>query len=308
MILQEPTLLIMAAGMGSRFGGLKQMEPVGPSGQFLMEYSVYDAIKAGFGKVVFVIKEEMQELFEEKLGKRIAGVAETAYCFQTVQDIPSGCILPEGRKKPWGTAHAVFSARGVINEPFAVINADDYYGPEAFKLIYNRLTTIKDDNLYRYCMVGYKLGNTLTENGTVSRGVCVTSENGTLLSVTEHTKIEKDGEKAFSVNDEENTILELPINATVSMNMWGFTESFFAETEREFEIFFKEKVPQNPLKAEFYLPSVVSALIEKGKAQVQVMQSADKWYGITYKEDKEQVRKTLQEMHKDGIYPENLYN
>ena len=304
--MQEPTLLIMAAGIGSRFGGLKQTETVGSSGQFLMDYSVYDALQAGFKKVTFVIKKEMQELFDEKIGTRISAFAETAYCYQTLQDIPEGEALPSGREKPWGTGHAVFSARHTINGPFAVINADDYYGKDAFRLMYNRLTTTVDNAHYQYSMVGYKLSNTLTENGSVSRGICQTDANGKLLSVTEHTRIEKQGGKAVSLTAEGECKEELPMCATVSMNMWGFTESFFTETGKAFETFFKQQVPQNPLKAEFYLPSVVSGLISTGKADVQVMQSEDSWYGITYKEDMRQVKSALRQMHEDGLYPKEM--
>lgn len=303
--MQKPSLVIMAAGMGSRFGGQKQTEPLGPHGQILMDYSIYDAIKAGFGQVVFVIKEEMQATFEAQIGSRIAQFIDVAYCHQTMQNIPQGCTVPQGREKPWGTAHAALSAKNVVKGPFAVINADDYYGAHAFQLLATRLTQVADDAKYQYCMVGYKLGNTLTENGFVSRGVCETDAQGMLVSVTERTQIEKRGDGAAYLS-EEGQWVPIAEDATVSMNMWGFTQSFFAEAEKQFAIFLQTELPKNPLKAEFFLPSVVSTLIEADKAQVKVMQSDDNWYGVTYKDDKANVQAALQALHAQGIYPQNM--
>lgn len=302
--MQKPALVVMAAGMGSRFGGQKQTEPLGPHGQILMDYSIYDAIKAGFGQVVFVIKEEMQTDFKTQIGNRIAQHIDVTYCHQTIQNIPQGFTVPEGREKPWGTAHAALTAKAAVNGPFAVINADDYYGAHAFKLLADRLTQVIDDEKYQYCMVGYKLGNTLTENGFVSRGVCETDAQSMLLSVTERTHIEKTKDGAAYL--EEGDWVPVAEDAIVSMNMWGFTQSFFTEAEKQFTTFLQTDVPKNPLKAEFYLPSVVSNLIASGKAQVKVMQSNDNWYGVTYKEDKARVQQALQKLHAQGVYPTHM--
>ena len=304
---KKPILLIMAAGMGSRFGGLKQIEPVSDKGEIILDFSLYDAVMAGFEKVVFIIKKENEEdfrrLVDDKAGKSI----EVEYVFQDIEDLPEGYTVPEGRKKPWGTGHAVLAARKVIDGPFVAINADDYYGPSAFQSIYNFLENADDDDKYRYAMVGYPIENTLTENGYVSRGVCRTSSENTLMGITERTKIQWSGEKIVFTENEEKTWDELKKGTLVSMNFWGFTRSFMKELEKRFPAFLDEALKFNPLKGEYFLPSVVDQLIKEGKAEVKVLKSFDKWYGVTYKEDKEGVVRALQAMKDKGEYPEKLW-
>ena len=305
----KPVLVIMAAGMGSRFGGLKQMEPVDPQGHILMDYSIYDAMKAGFGKVVFVIRKENEQLFREKVGDRIADRMEAEYAFQELEDIPRGFDVPEGRVKPWGTGHAVLAARHLVDGPFAVINADDYYGKSAFSLICDYLKTHEDDEKYRYAMVGYILKNTLTENGSVSRGVCVTDSDQYLTDITERTKIIQTQQGAAFSEDDGKTWNDLSADATVSMNMWGFSLSFMKELEGLFGIFLEEnlrKNPSNPQKCEFYLPFAVHDLLIAGKATAKVLKTSDKWYGMTYREDRQQVIDSLAAMKKQGLYPEDF--
>ncbi len=305
--MNKPVLVIMAAGMGSRYGGLKQMDPVDSEGHIIMDFSMYDAKRAGFDKVIFIIKREFEEGFREKVGKRIEKYMEVSYAFQEIGNIPAGYEVPEGRVKPWGTAHAVLSAIGEIDGPFAVINADDYYGREAFQLIYDYLSAHEDDEKYRYTMVGYLLGNTVTDNGHVSRGICETNMHGELVSVEERTRIEKrDGGIAFT-EDDGKTWTEVSGDAVVSMNMWGFTNSILHEIRDGFPAFLDKGLKSNPMKCEYYLPAVVSRLLEEGKATAAVLKSADKWYGITYKEDKPVVVAALQKMKDDGIYPKHLW-
>ena len=304
--MNKPVLVIMAAGMGSRFGGLKQIEPIDTFGHIIMDFSIYDAKLAGFEKVVFIIKEENYELFRNAIGKRVEGKMEVAYVFQDLQNIPEGFSVPEGRVKPWGTGHAVLSAASEIDGPFAVINADDYYGRDAFKKIYDFLSTTEDDEKYRYVMVGYMLENTLTENGTVARGVCVTDENQYLTGVVERTQIAKRGDGAAFTEDGGQTWTELAMDTTVSMNMWGFSNSFLSELKDGFVEFFKETVPVNPMKGEYFLPTAVNKLLDANKATVTVLKSFDKWYGVTYKEDKEVVVAAIQKMEEDGKYPSDF--
>ncbi len=304
--MKKPVLVVMAAGMGSRYGGLKQLDPVGAHGEIIIDYSIFDAYRAGFEKVVFIIREEHLADFKEVIGDRISGKMQVEYAFQDLNDLPAGYTVPEGRGKPWGTAHAVMSARNIIDGPFAVINSDDYYGPEAFQKIYNHLSTTPDTDVYEYVMVGYKLINTLTDNGSVSRGACVVNENNYLESVTELTKIVK-GEPTPKYTLDGETWIDISGDTPVSLNMWGFTESFVKEAATRFENFLSTALTENPLKCEYPLPGVVSELIAEGKARVKVLSSDDKWYGVTYKEDKPTVVAALKAHTENGLYPEELW-
>ena len=306
--MKKPVLVIMAAGMGSRYGGLKQIDPVDREGHIIMDFSIYDAKKAGFEKVVFIIKKENEKDFKDAVGRRIEKVMDTAYVYQELDSIPEGFAVPEGRVKPWGTAHAILCAAGEIDSPFAVINADDYYGRSAFEKIYQYLTTHEDDEKYRYTMVGYRLKNTVTDNGYVSRGVCALNEKNELVSVTERTRIEKRGSGVAYSEDGGSSWTEIDGNTLVSMNMWGFTESILEEIRSGFPAFLKKGLAENPMKCEYFLPSVVSDLLSAGKASVAVLESEDKWYGITYKEDKPAVTAAIQNMKNSGLYPERLWN
>lgn len=303
----KPVLVIMAAGMGSRYGGLKQIDPVDAQGDIIMDFSIYDAIKAGFEKVVFIIKRENEQDFREAVGDRISKHAEVAYVFQELTNLPEGFSVPEGRVKPFGTGHAVLSTIDEIDGPFAVINADDYYGASAFRELYQYLTTHEDDEKYRYCMVGYILGNTLTENGHVARGICSTDENGYLTDICERTHIEKRGKGAAYTEDDGKTWTDISVNSVVSMNMWGFTGSILKELKARFPEFLKQNLESNPLKCEFFLPAVVDELLKEGKATARVLKSEDKWYGVTYKEDKAAVTAAIENMKKTGKYPVDLW-
>ncbi len=305
--MDKPVLVIMAAGMGSRYGGLKQLDPVDDDGHIIMDFSMYDARRAGFEKVIFIIKREIEADFKEAVGNRMSRFMEVEYAFQEVESLPAGYSVPEGRTKPWGTAHAVLSCIDKIDGPFAVINADDYYGSEAFGLIYNYLSKHEDDEKYRYTMVGYKLGNTVTDNGHVSRGICETNEAGELTGVCERTKIEKRGGGIEYLDDDETTWVPVSEDAVVSMNMWGFTNSFLNEIKEGFPAFLDKGLKENPMKCEYFLPAVVSRLLDEGRASVAVLKSADKWYGITYKEDKPVVVEAIRKMKKEGLYPEHLW-
>jgi dTDP-glucose pyrophosphorylase len=304
----EPVLVIMAAGMGSRYGGLKQMDPVDEQGNLIIDFSIYDAIQAGFKKIVFIIKREIEQDFKEVIGNRISKYIDVDYVFQEVTNIPEGFEVPVDRIKPWGTGHAILSCIDKINGPFAVINADDYYGKEAFKKIYDALVSTKDDEKYRYTMIGYILGNTLTEHGHVARGVCMVSIDGKLEGIEERTHIEKRAQGAAFTEDGGNTWNSISLDSIVSMNMWGFHQSLLKELKQGFIEFFKEDMVKNPLKAEFFLPSVVGSLLEEGKATVDVLRSKDKWYGVTYKEDKEAVVSAMKDLKAKGLYPEQLWN
>ena len=305
--MKKPVLVIMAAGMGSRYGGLKQIDPVDKEGQIIMDFSIYDAKQAGFEKVVFIIKKENENDFREAIGNRIEKSMKTAYVYQDINNIPEGFSVPEGRVKPWGTAHAVLSAAGEIDGPFAVINADDYYGQHAFKAIYEYLTSHEDDDRYRYTMAAYRLKNTVTDNGYVSRGVCELNEKRELVSVTERTRIEKrDGGIAYS-EDGGSTWTPIDGDTLVSMNMWGFTHSMLVEIKKGFPVFLERGLQENPLKCEYYLPAVVSRLLTENKAAVKVLESEDKWYGVTYKEDKPVVVEAIQALKDAGLYPQKLW-
>ena len=300
--MKKPVLVIMAAGMGSRYGGLKQIDPIDSDGHIIIDFSIYDAVRAGFEKVIFIIKRENEQIFRETIGKRAEGLMEVAYVFQELENIPDGFTVPEGRIKPWGTGHAVLSCIDILNGPFAVINADDYYGPEAFKMIYDYLTTHEDDSRYRYTMVGYRLGNTLTENGHVSRGVCTVDSKGYLTGICERTYIVMTPDGAAYSEDDGQTLIPISPDERVSMNMWGFSASFMEELKKQFSDFLTNEMPKNPLKAEYFLPSVVSSLLADNKATVQVLHSNDKWYGVTYKEDKATVVAAIAALKQRGIY------
>lgn len=304
---KKPVLVIMAAGMGSRYGGLKQIDPVDQAGNLIIDFSIYDALEAGFEKVVFIIKKAIEKDFKEHIGNRMEQHIQVEYVYQEVEKLPEGFAVPDGRVKPWGTGHAVLCCRDVIDGPFAVINADDYYGKSAFKEIFNQLSAHGDDEKYQYTMVGYELYNTLTENGHVARGVCSTDADGKLVDIHERTRIEKHGEKAEYTEDDGKTWVFLPQGTTVSMNMWGFTASILEELEKGFAPFLDTNLPVNPMKCEYFLPFLVDELLKDGKAEVTVLKSVDRWYGVTYKEDKEMVMNAIQAMKDKGLYPEKLW-
>ncbi len=304
--MNKPVLVIMAAGMGSRYGGLKQLDPVGNHGQLIIDYSIYDARRAGFETVIFVIKPEIEADFKEAIGNRVSQVMDVKYAYQLKEDLPDGYTVPACRTKPWGTAHAALAARKVIHGPFAVINADDYYGPEAYREIYNYLSAHEDGDVYEYVMVGYLLKNTVTENGTVARGVCEETADHYLTQVTERTKIEKGNPPRYT-EDDGATWTELDENTIVSMNMWGFTRSFLEEALARFPAFLDKTLAENPEKGEYFQTTVVSQLINEGKARVKVLRSEDKWYGVTYREDKPAVVAAIAEKTASGLYPDRLW-
>ena len=300
----KPTLLILAAGIGSRYGGLKQVDPVGPNGEAIIDYSIYDAIRAGFGKVVFVIRESFAEAFSNSFSKKLEGKIETAYVFQELNNVPDGIEYTSERKKPWGTGHAVLVAKNVINEPFVVINADDFYGHSAYKKIGNYLDSVTDSEIPDYCMVGYGLQHTLSDHGYVSRGVCETDKNNYLETVIERTHIEKvDGNILTELDG--GSKMEMTGKEVVSMNIWGFTPSYFDFLEKYFEAFIRKNAGNS--KAEFYIPFVVNELIKTGKAKLKVLESKDRWFGVTYKEDKELAVRNIAGLIKKGVYPEKLW-
>ncbi len=293
----------MAAGMGSRYGGLKQLDPVGPSGEFIIDYSVYDAIKAGFDKLVFIIKEENLSLFKETVGNRIAGHIKVEYVFQRLE-VPQGYSIPESRVKPWGTGHAVLSAKDYVDDNFAVINADDFYGRESYRLIADYLKQPKTGSKAHYCMAGFILKNTLTENGSVARGICETDTDDNLINVTERTKIMRvDGQVRYFEGDIGTPVDE---NTIVSMNCWGFEKSFFNSLENDFKAFL-EKNKNDLTKCEFFLPSAVKESMTRGECEVKVLKTNAKWYGVTYREDKASVVNYIKEEIQKGEYPDNLW-
>ena len=306
MSSSQPILLIMAAGMGSRYGGLKQMDPLGPAGEKILDYSVFDARRAGFRRVIFLIKHEIEHDFKELVGDRISRHMDVSYAFQQLDSLPDGFAVPEGRTKPFGTGHAVLCCRDLIDAPFVAINADDYYGPHAFQQAYQALTGLREDNRMRFLMVAYSLKNTLTENGYVSRGVCEVDADRMLRNIVERTHIISTCDGPLYTEDSQ-VWRPLPEDAPVSMNMWGFTPSLLPELDTRFRTFLQEELPRNPLKAEFYLPFAVNDLLQKGKACVQVLKSQDRWWGVTYHEDRQQVRDALQKLAADGLYPTPLW-
>ena len=305
--MKKPVLIIMAAGMGSRYGGLKQIDPVDQDGHIIMDFSIYDAVKAGFENVIFIIKKENEQDFRETIGDRMAQRIEVEYVFQDIANLPDGFAVPEGRVKPWGTAHAVLSCLSVVDGPFAVINADDYYGQQAFKMIYDYLATHEDTDKYQYTMVGYLLENTLTENGHVARGVCETNAEGKLTEITERVRIEKREDGPAYTEDDGATWTPLAGDTVVSMNMWGFTNSMLSEIRDRFAAFLSENLQKNPLKCEYFLPFVVDELIREDKAEVTVLKSKDRWYGVTYREDKPVVVNAIQSLKDQGLYPQKLW-
>ena len=302
--MNKPVLVVMAAGMGSRYGGLKQLDPIDDNGHVILDYSVFDAMRAGFETVVFVIKPEIEDVFREKIGDRIAKKMNVRYAFQRSDDLPEGYSVPEGRTKPWGTAQAVLAARDVVDGAFAVINADDYYGPEGFEQIYNYLLHHPDTpGMYEYAMVGYLLKNTVTENGSVARGVCTETASGYLHNVVERTKIIKGENNPQYTEDDGATWHDLSEDDIVSMNLWGFQKSYLEEAWAGFPAFLDKTIAENPLKGEYFLPTVVSNLLSQHKARVKILRSNDKWYGVTYKEDRPSVVAALKQKVEDGLYP-----
>lgn len=306
--MKDTTLVIMAAGIGSRFGGgIKQLAPVGPNGEIIMDYSIHDALEAGFNKIIFIIRKDLEKDFREIIGNRIEKIAHVEYAFQELEELPAGYQVPAGRTKPWGTGQAVLAVKGMVHEPFLVINADDYYGKEGFFKIHDYMVHEMDteSDVYDMCMGGFILENTLSDNGTVTRGVCQVNEDGTLRDVTETFDIEwKDG--SLKANDEQGNPVSVNPDQHVSMNMWGFTPNFLSELETGFSAFLSE-IPEGEVKREYLLPTIVDKLIKSGKASVKVLETQDKWFGVTYKEDKESVVAAFRKLIADGVYPANLW-
>ncbi|MBQ9990513.1 MAG: nucleotidyltransferase [Lachnospiraceae bacterium] len=309
----KPTLVILAAGMGSRYGGLKQIDPIDQEGHKIIDFSIYDAMHAGFGKVVFIIKKEHEADFRSCIGDAVSKHIEVEYVFQDLQDVPAGLSIPEGRVKPWGTTHALMCCKEVVNEPFAVINADDYYGKSAYTTLVDFLSSHEDvsvgnvEDKPSYAMVGYQLKNTLTDKGSVARGCCVTDSAGFLAEIVERTRIIKTDEGAAFSEDEGTTWTAISPDTLVSMNMWAFYPSVFSLFEKAMEEFFLTQVEKNPMKAECLIPTEVGGLLEKGRVTVKVLSSQDKWFGVTYQEDKPFVKASIQELKDRGVYPEKLW-
>ncbi|MBQ3251907.1 MAG: nucleotidyltransferase [Oscillospiraceae bacterium] len=306
---KKPVLVVMAAGMGSRYGGLKQIDPVGSQGEAILDYSLFDAYEAGFETAVIIIKEAIRKDFMDTVGKRLEKCPmQIRYAYQEMEKLPAGFTVPEGRIKPFGTSHAILCAKEEIGDaPFAVINSDDYYGKSAFKTIFDYLSTAKDGAKLDFCMVGYLLGNTVTDNGSVSRGVCQTDGAGFLADIQERTRIEKQEGGIRYTEDDGNTWTDLAFDTVVSMNMFGFTPSFLGELEAGFPAFLQEQLPGNPMKAEYLLPRSVDGLLKAGKAAVRVLKSEDRWYGVTYAADKPMVVEALAQLRKEGKYPDGLW-
>jgi dTDP-glucose pyrophosphorylase len=304
MIMAETTLVIMAAGMGSRFGGIKQLEPVGPSGEIIMDYSIYDAIEAGFNKVVFIIRKDLENDFKEVIGNRIEKIIKVEYVYQELEALPQGFSKPDGRTKPWGTGQAVLCCKEVVKGPFAVINADDYYGKEAFKIVYQFLNN-NSFGKNQFCMAGFILGNTLSENGAVTRGVCKANSAGMLMDIEETSGIIPEGDHAVAKNNEGKEIT-IDLNSIVSMNMWGFKPELFESLEKGF-VKFLSQTSENEQKREYLLPSEVGELIKAGEVEVYVLKTSDRWFGVTYKEDKASVVNSIKALVAKGDYPVKLF-
>lgn len=303
--MQKPSLVVMAAGMGSRYGGLKQIDPIGRHGEIIMDYSLHDAMEAGFEKVVFIINRKIEQDFIEIVGRRAEKHMEVHYVFQQPETmLPAGFAVPEGRVKPWGTAHAILCCKDVVHEPFAAINADDYYGKHAFAVLYDYLKTAKDGDKADFSMVGYLAKNTLTEHGSVARGVCEVDANGELVNIVERLKIFKTPEGPAYTEDDGKTFIHFPGENLVSMNFFGFTPSLFGLLEDRFPEFLTESIETNPLKSEFLIPQEVGLMLRKGIASVRVLSSPDRWYGVTYREDKPEVQRALNELTDKGAYPD----
>lgn len=305
--MEKPVLVIMAAGMGSRYGGLKQIDSVDEQGHIIIDFSIFDAIKAGFRKVIFIIKKEIEEDFKKVIGNCAEKIDHVEFVYQELAKVPENFSVPEGRVKPWGTGHAILCCKDKINGPFAVINADDCYGREAFTMIYDFLSSEAESQRNLYAMVGYQLNNTLTEHGSVARGVCNVNEDGFLSKITERTKIEKFPEGAKYYDNETDQWETILSDSTVSMNFWGFQANIMEELEKEFDTFLKTEVKDSPVKSEFLLPTAVQHMIETQKAQVKVLHSKDQWFGVTYKEDKEVVIREIAKLKEQGVYPEKLW-
>lgn len=304
--IKEPVLVIMAAGMGSRYGGLKQIEPIDEEDHKIIDFSIYDAIRANFKKIIFIIKKEIEKEFKDKIGEKISKHIQVEYVYQELENIPKPYSIPEGRVKPWGTGHAILSCIERIDGPFAVINSDDYYGVNGFKILYDYLISM-DDKKLTYVMVGYRLENTLTDNGRVARGICDVDENNMLIGIDERTCIEKRNNGAAYTEDEGKTWIEVSKDSTVSMNMWGFSSTILKELNNRFVEFLEKQVTKEPFKSEYFLPEVVGQLLLEKKATVKVLKSTDKWYGITYKADKERVMEEIAKLKSNGLYPEKLW-
>ncbi len=304
--MSKVTLVVMAAGIGSRFGGgIKQLEAVGPNGEIIMDYSIHDALEAGFNKVVFVIRKDLDKDFKEIIGRRMEKLVEVEYAYQELNDIPERFQKKtEGRKKPWGTGQAILCCKDVVDEPFLVINADDYYGKEAYREAYAYLTGRKDDNAYEACMVGFVLKNTLSDNGGVTRGVCKVDEHRMLSEIVETSNIVKTAEGA-AVQTEDGAV-PIDVESEVSMNMWGLSPKFFEVLDKGFDEFLEKLDPEN-LKGEYLLPTIIGDLLKEGKMKVEVRKSHDEWFGVTYKEDKPDVVAAIQKLITDGVYPEKLF-
>ena len=302
--MKKPTLVVMAAGMSSRYGSLKQIDPVGNHGQLIIDYSIYDAVRAGFERVVFIIKRENEADFRAAIGDRLANHVQVEYAYQDLTDLPEGFSVPEGRVKPWGTTHAVLAARDILDGPFAVINADDYYGPEAFRLIYDHLSAHPEGD--EYAMVSYLLGKTVSENGAVTRGICQTNDEGYLQGIVEQTGIEKDGDGGRITTDGQ-TYITLPGSTVVSMNFWGFTGAFINHAKRMFPGFLKQTLQADAMKGEFYLPTAIGQLLDEKNARVKVLKSSEQWFGVTFQEDKPMVVQSIARLTADGLYPDNLW-
>lgn len=305
--MEKPILVVMAAGMGSRYGGLKQMDPMDDYGHVILDFSVYDAMLAGFEKVIFIIKKENEALFRQRIGDRMSKKITVEYAYQELHNLPEGFEVPAGREKPFGTGHAVLSCKDKVHGPFAVINADDFYGRGAFQMIYDYLDSNEEKDMYQFAMVGYLLKNTLTENGHVARGVCQVDDQGFLTDIHERTRIEKHGDSPAYTEDEGKTWEKLPDGTIVSMNLWGFSAGMMGELEKGFPVFLQDNLKKNPLKCEFFLPFAVEELMEEGKAKVKVLKSEDRWYGVTYQEDKGIVMQAISDFKKKGVYPCQLW-
>lgn len=306
--MKDTSLVIMAAGIGSRFGGgIKQLEPVGPGGEIIMDYSIYDALEAGFNKIVFIIRKDLEKDFKEIIGKRIEKIAPVEYAFQELSDLPEGYEKPADRTKPWGTGQAILCAKKVISEPFIVINADDYYGKEGFRKIHEYLVNEIDteSEVFDICMGGFILGNTLSENGGVTRGVCQVDDEGILLDVSETYELQQNGEMAEGRDDEGNPVT-VPLGRHVSMNMWGLAPAFVDELERGFPEFL-DSLKEGDLKSEYLLPKIIDKLVRTGRAKVKVLETQDKWFGVTYREDKPTVAAAINELVNAGVYPKKLF-
>ncbi len=307
--MRETALVIMAAGIGSRFGGgIKQLEPMGPGGEIIMDYSIHDALEAGFNKIIFIIRKDLEQDFREIIGRRIEKIAPVEYVYQELDRLPEGYTVPEGRKKPWGTGHAVLMVKDLVKEPFMVINADDYYGKEGFRKLHDYMVRDMDtqSDVYEICMGGFILANTLSENGTVTRGVCQMNPDGTLKSVEETYGIQvKDGR--LEASNVDGSPVQVSLDQHVSMNMWGLPPRFLDELEKDFPRFL-DNIREGDLKAEYLLPTIIGNLVKAGRARVRVLETRDKWFGVTYREDKEAVVAAIRRLIADGVYKEHLYD